>query len=192
MSAAIQFTVSPKSENCPCTITKSPSVTIVPGSHKYHKRTAFDLPLPFSATQTGIECRTGGANGDHQIVVNFPTAVTVRNARVTFGTGIVSGYSVSDKSLLVNLTGVANAQKVTVTLTDVSDGTHVGDVAVQMGVLLGDTNGDRIVNSSDIAQTQSQSGHPVSASNFREDVTVNGVINNSDVSLVQSKSGTGF
>jgi hypothetical protein len=46
------------------------------------------------------------------------------------------------------------------------------------------------VNSSDIAQTQSQSGQPVSASNFREDVTVNGAINSSDVALVQSKSGT--
>jgi hypothetical protein len=46
------------------------------------------------------------------------------------------------------------------------------------------------VNSSDISQTQSQSGQVVTSSNFREDVTVNGSINSSDISFVQSKSGT--
>jgi hypothetical protein len=58
------------------------------------------------------------------------------------------------------------------------------------GVLAGDTTANRIVNSSDIAQTQSQSGQPVTASNFREDVTVNGEINSSDISFVQANSGT--
>jgi len=57
-------------------------------------------------------------------------------------------------------------------------------------VLAGDTTANRIVNSSDIAQTQSQSGQPVTASNFREDVTVNGEINSSDISFVQANSGT--
>src|SRR5437899_11379159 len=33
ISAAIQFTGAPKSLNRPCTITKSPSATIVPGSY---------------------------------------------------------------------------------------------------------------------------------------------------------------
>jgi hypothetical protein len=56
--------------------------------------------------------------------------------------------------------------------------------------LIGDATGNGAVNSSDIAQTQSQSGQAVSASNFREDVTANGQINSSDIALVQSKSGT--
>jgi hypothetical protein len=59
-----------------------------------------------------------------------------------------------------------------------------------MGVLVGDTTGNGAVNSSDIAQTQSQSGQPVTAANFREDVNANGLINSSDIALVQSKSGT--
>jgi hypothetical protein len=59
-----------------------------------------------------------------------------------------------------------------------------------MGVLGGDTTANRAVNSSDIAQTQSQSGQPVTNTNFREDVTVNGAINSSDIAFVQSKSGT--
>jgi hypothetical protein len=47
-----------------------------------------------------------------------------------------------------------------------------------------------MVNSSDIAQTQSASGQTVSTANFREDVTVNGSINSSDISAVQAASGT--
>jgi hypothetical protein len=61
-----------------------------------------------------------------------------------------------------------------------------------MAVLIGDTTGNRTVNSSDIAQVQSQSGQTVTSANFRENVTVSGSINSSDIALVQSKSGTGL
>src|SRR6202011_1727393 len=89
----------------------------------------------------------------------------------------------------VNLTKVTNAQTLTITLTNVSDGTNTGNVSLPMAVLAGDTTGNGRVNSSDISQTQSQSGQPVTAANFREDVTVNGLINSSDISFVQSQSG---
>ena len=60
----------------------------------------------------------------------------------------------------------------------------------QWGLLIGDTTGDRYVNAGDIGQTKSQSGNPVTGSNFREDVTVDGSINAGDIGLVKSKSGT--
>jgi hypothetical protein len=56
--------------------------------------------------------------------------------------------------------------------------------------LLGDTNANKAVNSSDISQTKAQSGTAATASNFRTDVTVSGLINSSDISTVKSKSGT--
>jgi len=59
-----------------------------------------------------------------------------------------------------------------------------------MGVLLGDTNKTRAVSSADVALTQSKVGQALSATNFREDVTVDGSINSMDVNLVQSKVGT--
>ena len=59
-----------------------------------------------------------------------------------------------------------------------------------MSVLISDTTTDRSVNSGNIAQTKSQSGHVVDASNFREDVTVDGSLKSSDIALVKSKSGT--
>jgi hypothetical protein len=90
----------------------------------------------------------------------------------------------------VNCTGVPNAQLINITLSNVSDGTNIGNVSIPMGVLAGDTTGNKAVNSSDIAQTQSQSGQSVTGSNFREDVTVNGLINSSDIAFVQAHSGT--
>jgi len=75
-------------------------------------------------------------------------------------------------------------------LSTVSDGTNTSDVEGAMRVLVGDTSANGAVNSSDVAQTQSQAGQSVTSANAREDVTANGAINSSDVALVQSLSGT--
>jgi hypothetical protein len=95
--------------------------------------------------------------------------------------------TVSGNTVTIPLTNVANAQTINVTLNSVNGSTNV---VIPMSVLAGDTTANGAVNSSDIAQTQSQSGQLVTSSNFREDVTVNGSINSSDVAFVQSKSGT--
>ncbi len=95
---------------------------------------------------------------------------------------------------IVNLTGVANAQIITVALINVSDlaGNSSSVVPVSMGVLLGDTNGNGSVNSTDISQVKSQSGQAVNETNFRDDLNVEGSINSSDVAIVKSKAGTGL
>ena len=153
----------------------------------------FDVNLPVTGN-AGIECRTGGANGNHTVIISFANTVSVGSASVASSDGLamVSSFSVNGALVTVNLTKVTNAQVITISLNNVSDGTNLGNVSLPMGVLEGDTTGNRLVNSSDIAQTQSQSGQPVTADNFREDVTVNGQINSSDIALVQSKSGTGL
>jgi hypothetical protein len=157
---------------------------------------SFDINLPLTGTR-GVECRSGGANGNYTMVFQFANALTsVGGASVTTGTGSVSSSAIgmNTHEYIVNLTGVTNAQYLAVTLTNVQDSAgNSGNVtSPQMGVLLGDTTANGLVNSSDIAQTQSQSGQPVTSNNFREDVTVNGLINSSDISLVQSMSGTGL
>jgi hypothetical protein len=148
----------------------------------------FDINLPLSGPP-GIECRSGGSSGAYQIVLTFPHAVTVTSYAVS-GAASVATTSTSNNTVTVNLTGVADAQTITITLFGVTDGVNRSDVSVPMAVLVGDTTGNGLVNSSDISQTQSQSGQPVTATNFREDVTVDGFINSSDISLVQMKSGT--
>src|SRR5437870_3221192 len=150
----------------------------------------FDVPLPLTGN-VGVECRSGGATNDYQMIINFATSVTVESASVTSGTGSVSSFSGSGTSqITVNLTGVTNVQRITVTLHNVNDGTSTGDVPVSMGVLVGDVNGNAVVNASDVSLTKSQVGQAVSGSNFREDVNANGTISATDVALVKSDVGT--
>ena len=110
-------------------------------------------------------------------------------AAVTSGSGQVTNVSVNGSVVTVDLTNVANAQTLTLTLFSVSDGTNTNDVPIRMSVLLGDTTANGSVNSSDIGQTKAQSGQTVGATNFRTDVNVNGSINSSDISVVKSQSG---
>ena len=157
-----------------------------------------DFDVDLRPPAPGIECRSGGSNGDYTIIFTFPNPLgSVGGASVTGGTGSVARSRIDSNdahNFIVNLTRVTNAQAVTVNLTNVADsvGNVSSAVSASMKVLIGDTTANGAVNSSDIAQTQSQSGKPVTSSNFREDVTANGAINSSDIALVQSKSGTGI
>jgi hypothetical protein len=149
----------------------------------------FDVSLPLTGN-VGVECRSGGATNDYQMIVNFASAVTVESVAVTSGTGSVSSFSVGGAQVTVNLTGVTNVQRITVTLHNVNDGTSTGDVPVSMGVLVGDVNGNASVNASDVSLTKSQVGQAVSGSNFREDVNANGTISATDVAQVKANVGT--
>jgi hypothetical protein len=145
----------------------------------------FDINLPSDGS--GIECRSGGVNGDYTLVFSFVNSMS--------SCGVANTGSVSSgpnpNQCTVNVTGVPNAQFLTVTLTGAIDSTGaIGAASGTMGVLIGDTTADGSVNAGDIGQTKSQSGNAVTASNFREDVTVDGSINAGDIGLVKSKSGT--
>jgi uncharacterized delta-60 repeat protein len=163
-------------------------------SRKFHGATAFGVDLP-TGGNPGIECRSGGINGDYQLVFSFANPLTsVANASVTTGTGSVTSHMIDadPHNYIVNLTGVSNQQVITVDLTNVNDvgGGSSSSISVSMGVLVGDINGNGSVNASDIIQAKLRSGHVVDDSNFRNDVTVDGSINATDVSLVKSRSGT--
>jgi hypothetical protein len=91
----------------------------------------------------------------------------------------------------VNLTGVSDVQQITVDATNVMDtfGQTLGDAPVNAVILAGDTNGNRTVNASDVAQTKAQQGAPVDQTNFRNDVNVNGTINAADVAMIKANDG---
>jgi hypothetical protein len=149
----------------------------------------FDVNLPLTGAP-GIECRTGEASGNYQVVVTFPSAVTFTGAVVTSGTGTVASATGSGTTALtVNLTGVTNAQTLTATLSEVNDGSNAGEVGVRMGVLVGDTNANGVVSNTDVAAVKAQVAAPVTQSNFRNDVNANGVISNTDVSTTKAQAG---
>jgi hypothetical protein len=160
-------------------------------SRKSHRSAgAFDIDLPLTG-DAGVECRSGGANGDYQLVFTFLSEVTFDNAVISDGAGSVSGTTGSGtNTITVNLTGVTNAQTINIDLLGASDGTNTSNFVVPMSVLVGDTSGNGVVNASDLTETKGQVGVPLNDHNFREDVNANGSINASDVSLVKSKSGT--
>ncbi|HMJ05639.1 MAG TPA: VCBS repeat-containing protein [Chthoniobacterales bacterium] len=156
---------------------------------------SFDISLP------GVESRAGGVTGDYQLVATFASPVTVGGnpqAQVTAGIGeIGSGgtangglVSATGNTVVIPLTNVANAQTISVTVFGVTDGTNIGDVVIPMKILIGDTNSSSSVSSTDVSQTKSQSGQPVTSANFQLDVNASGTINATDISLVKSHSGS--
>ena len=149
----------------------------------------FDIDLPL-AGEPGVECRNGG--GNHTLVVTFTNTMVSGNASVTSGTGTVAGSpTFSGNTMTINLTGVADVQKLTVTLSSVTDifAQVMPDTPVSVNILIGDTTGNKTVNASDVAQAKAQSGLPVTAANFREDINADGTITASDIGQVKADSG---
>ena len=141
----------------------------------------------------GPECRSSG--GNYTLVVTFTNNVVSGNASLTSGIGSISGSPIfSGNTMTINLTGVADVQKITLTLSNVTDSFSqvMSDTPVSMNILIGDTTGDKTVNGSDVSQTKLQVGKVVYGSIFREDVNANGSINGTDVSLVKFRSGSGL
>ncbi len=148
---------------------------------------AFDVPMPLTGT-VGVEDRSAST---YNAVFTFAAPVTSGTVQLIGGTAAVGPITFSGNSLTAQLTGVANPGAVVLRVQNINgDGLQDGDVT--FGFLAGDTNGDGLVNSSDVGQTKSQSGSDVTGSNFREDVNIDGLVNSSDVGLVKSKSGTGL
>jgi hypothetical protein len=93
--------------------------------------------------------------------------------------------------MTVNLTGVADVQQITLTLSGVTDtlAQVLPDMPVSMNLLVGDLNASKVVSATDIAEVKARAGAPLDLTNFRADVAVSGTINASDIGLVKSRSG---
>ncbi len=165
-------------------------------SRKLHGSLACDVSLPLTGNP-GIEPRSGGPTGDHQLAITFSGPVSVNGvpqAQVTSGIGQVGSQSksnqgavtVSGSTVFVPLTNVSDAQTITVTLAGVTRGAVSRTITVPFRVLLGDTNASGAVNSSDIGETKARVGQPLNALTFRNDVNASGAVNASDVAIVKS------
>ena len=154
----------------------------------------FDVDLPLSGAP-GLECRSGGGGGNHTVVFTFNNNVTNGSASVTGGTGTVGGTpTFSGKTMTVELSNVADAQQISVTVSGVTDtfSQVLPDKTVAMKILLGDVNSSGMVNATDVAQVKSRIGQPVDTTNFRSDVNANGSINAGDIVITKTNLGTGL
>jgi len=165
-----------------------PALTSVASRMTHGGAGTFDVDLPI-AGKRGVECRSGGPNGNYSVVFTFVNDVTDCGRAGTTGGTIVPGPSTNQCT--ENITGVPNVQYINLELDNVVDSqNNTGNVAVPMGVLIGDTNADGFVDAIDVSQTKSQSGNAVKGLNFREDINLDGFVDAIDTSFVKSKSGT--
>jgi len=179
----------------------APTVTSAVSQKTHGAAGPFDVDLPLTGTP-GVEDRSGGATNDFTMIVTFTGNVTVTGspqAQVTMGTGTIGSGGVSNGGMVtvagnvvtVPLTNVADQQTINVTLNGVNSATDetTVNIVIPMSRLLGDTNGNRAVNASDVSQTKGRIGQAVTTANFRSDVNANGAINAGDVSIVKANTG---
>jgi hypothetical protein len=155
----------------------------------------FDVDL---TSGNGIECRMIDANGDYMLVFTFSnTLKTVGSATVTSGTGKAATSNIDSNdahNCIVNLTGVTNAQHITVSLGNVTDsaGDFSSTVSASMGVLIGDVNASGHVDAGDIGAIQQVNSQTANSTNFRADVDTSGHIDAGDIGLTKSYNSTGL
>ena len=152
---------------------------------------AFDISINTTLAITGaitVEPRSIGSG--HTVVFSFNdiinaagsvTVVDGANAAVG-ATAIATGTGVT-----VTIPALADNTRVTVSLTGVNGDMRI--FSASLGFLVGDVNGSRSVNSSDISGVKARSGQIANAANFRFDVNASGAINSSDISIVKARSG---
>ncbi len=147
----------------------------------------FDAAMPLDGS--GVEPRDG--NGNYIAVLTFDRPVQSGSASVTAGTGTAGTPTFSGNEMRVPLSGVTDRQRLTITASNVAAaaGGVLPSASVQMGFLIGDTNGVGGVTSTDVGEIKSNSGQPTNAANFRSDITANGSVNSTDVSLAKPRSG---
>jgi hypothetical protein len=123
----------------------------------------------------------------YNIVLTFNSAVTSGSATVTSGTGTAGAATASGNTLTVPLTGITNAEVVTLTLNNVNG--LAASASVNLGFLVGDANADRFTNGGDTTEVRGLGGQTVDGTNFRADVNLDGFINGGDATIVRSNSG---
>jgi hypothetical protein len=174
-------------------------------SRKAHDNAGtFDIDLPLDGS--GIECRVpghlpGGASGDYELIFTFTdnlTSVGGVSATATAPGGGTQAVDASGQSgpntqqYIVNLTGVPNAQYVTVTLNSVLDSAGgSGDVVgPRMGVLLGDVNASGRTDAGDVTAVRNQTVSIPDQQTFRFDVNASGRIDAGDVTVTRNATVT--
>src|SRR6266568_4479700 len=147
---------------------------------------SFDIQLPLSGG-TGIECRS--LNNGLTIVLSFDQPVTGGDAVSAPGTATVDSFA--DNTMIVRLAGLAGAQSITLTVSNVTNAAAevLPSASITLRTLLGDVNASGSVTGSDVNIVKAQVGATVDGSNFRCDVGANGAISGADTAVVKSKIG---
>jgi len=147
----------------------------------------FDLPLSLlDAHNPTTEPRQGPS---HTIVFTFDRAIASATATVTEGLATAGTPTFVGNNVVVPLTGVIDAQYVTIALTDVvaSDASTGGSGSARVGFLAGDVNQNRVVTLADLGLVNAQLAQSVMLSNFLKDVNASGTLSLADKGITNSR-----
>lgn len=189
--ASANYTLVQRADPVPAALTATGVV-----SRKVHGSAGtFDINLPADGP-IGIESRLP-TNGEYTLVFSFSSEVTaVDGAKIDSGLASVSGGEVgpNPNQYTLRLSGVGDLQHLVVQLQGVHGTADLllASAPARMDVVVGDTNGSRAVNSSDLGIAKANVGAGLTTTNFRADVTGNGSVNSSDVSVTKTRSGGGL
>ncbi len=124
----------------------------------------------------------------HTIVFTYDKPMAAATATVSEGTAIAAAASFSGNDVVVNLTGVANAQYVTVDLAGVvaADGSVGSPVSARVGFLLGDVNQSRVVSLADLGLVNAQLAQTVTLTNYLKDVNASGTLTLADKAITNA------
>jgi hypothetical protein len=155
---------------------------------------AIDLPL---TGPSGVEDRSGGPNKKYTVVMTFDQNITSVGSAISTCGGVQSIVIDSSDAhkVNINLVNVAhgcNESTITITANSISDdqGNVLDSASVGLGLLLGDVNGDRVVNRLDTNEAQMHKGQRAVQQNFRSDVNADGHITQADIELIRQQQGT--
>ena len=145
----------------------------------------FDLPLALVPTDPTTEPRQGPAA---TIVFTFDKPISGATASITEGAATAAAPTFSGNSVLIDITGVADQQYVTVSVANVAstDGGTAGSGSVRIGFLLGDVNQNRVVTVADLGLVNQDQSQVATATNFLRDINANGAITVADKGLTNA------
>ncbi len=154
----------------------------------------FPIDLPLTGAP-GIEDRSGGSKGRFTVEFTFNNELASVGSVMT-SCGMVQNSMIDSSDphrFIVNLRNVTcNAEDVTVTLNNITDGTSntiLFSEAV-MGLLLGDVDGDGSVTNADLSIEKADQGQTTDETNFRADIDASGSIDRRDGKAVKQQIGT--
>jgi hypothetical protein len=145
-----------------------------------------DLPGTLGGVTETVDGRAGGPT---QLVLNFDANV-VKGASfaVSLSSGTLGSTSVSGSTVTINLSGVADAQTLTVNVSDVRHFSTAasGNFSFSIGALVGDTNSDGAVDLTDFTFLASNFNKTGGATLADGDFNVDGNVDLTDFTYLAS------
>jgi len=147
---------------------------------------AFDMDI---SVPGAVESRL---NGPTQIIVTFDRVIDgadgLDNGGVLISSGTIHAVVISDSTLTIDMSGVADCSALTIRFPGIvsQTGGASASQALCFGVLRGDVQEDGATNVMDLLATKNVLNHPLDSSNYQCDINIDGNLNVLDLLVIRN------